>query len=114
MTGPLSEPPDHAQDETAGDGDAGRRTPAFAAYAELPDAVLVADSAGTVVYANPAAGDLLAVPVADLEGADLRRALPLRDGTDRNWWDLVEPYGGLRTRTRIPERLLVLDAGPRA
>jgi signal transduction histidine kinase len=37
--------------------------------------------------------------------------LPLRDVEERCWWTLTQPYGGLTTRSRHPERSLFLPDG---
>src|SRR5262249_30230529 len=37
--------------------------------------------------------------------------LPFRDSDDRDWWVFVDPYHGLSTRTRHPERSLLLTDG---
>lgn len=76
--------------------------------------VVVDGGGGAVIDVNGAAAALLGQPAASLLGSHLRAALPLRDLADRDWWDLFEPFGGLQTRTRMPERLLLLGRGPRA
>ncbi|MEP6697390.1 MAG: HAMP domain-containing sensor histidine kinase [Pseudonocardiales bacterium] len=86
----------------------------FAAYDELPDGVVVADAAGRVIAVNAAAAALLGQPAADLAGRGLADALPLLDSAQRDWWTCLDPYHGLRTRTRMPERALTLGAGPHA
>jgi len=83
-------------------------------YDELPDAVVVADGSGRVVELNAAAESLLGHPAGDLLGAPISVALPLRDAADRDWWECQQPYAGLLTRSRFPERLLSLAGGPRA
>lgn len=88
--------------------------PGLSAYDGLPDGVVVLDSLGRVVDVNGAAAALLGQPAAMLLGAELRTALPLRDLADRDWWDVLNPYRGLQTRTRMPERLLSLGQGPQA
>ena len=37
--------------------------------------------------------------------------LPLRDADERCWWTATQPYGGLTTRSRHPERCLFLPDG---
>jgi signal transduction histidine kinase len=44
-------------------------------------------------------------------GADVRQVLPLRDADGRCWWACTDPYHGLSTRTRHPERPLFLADG---
>lgn len=77
-------------------------------YDDLPDGVVVTDSVGTVVSANQAAGRLLGQPASSLVGRPLDEALPLVDGSGRDWWLVSNPFGGLSTRTRQVERVLQL------
>ncbi|HVT65200.1 MAG TPA: ATP-binding protein [Mycobacteriales bacterium] len=75
-------------------------------YDGLPDGVVVADANGTVVDLNAAAlrilgeGDWLGRPLADV--------LPLIDPQGRDWWTCTNPYDGLSSRVRQPERWLTL------
>ena len=83
------------------------------AYDELPDGVLVADETGTVVALNPAGERLLGRSADSAIGSSFRDVLPLVDEQGRDWWACTDPYGGLRSRTRQPERVLQMgDAGP--
>ncbi|MDQ1695930.1 MAG: hypothetical protein QOJ03_1283 [Frankiaceae bacterium] len=82
-----------------------------AAYDELPDGVLVADADGRVVLLNPAGERILARHVDETVGHDYREVLPLVDAQGRDWWACTNPYDGLTTRTRQPERLLTLTGG---
>ena len=79
-----------------------------AAYDDLPDGVVVADADGRVVVLNPAAERLLATTSDSQLGRDLREVLPLTDDQGRDWWTCTDPWGGLASRTRQPERSLVL------
>ena len=81
-------------------------------YDDLPDGIVVADATGRVVLVNPAAERILATPAAGLLGADLAVALPLTDEQERDWWKCTEPFSGLQTRTRMPERCLRVSSGP--
>ena len=81
------------------------------AYDELPDGVVVADHTGTVVVVNPAAARLLGTSADAAVGRGLREVLPLADEQGRDWWACTDPYGGLSTRTRQPERKLQLPDG---
>ena len=81
------------------------------AYDDLPDGVLVADDSGRVVAVNPAAERILALTADSSIGRDYREVLPLTDDQGRDWWACTEPYGGLLTRTRQPERTLQLPGG---
>jgi signal transduction histidine kinase len=78
---------------------------------DLPDGLVVADSAGRVVIFNRAAQRLTGIPAARALGQDLRTALPLADRDGRCWWQLSQPYDGLSIRTRHPERPLYLSDG---
>ena len=80
-----------------------------AAYDELPDGVLVADADGRVEVINPAAERLLGRSLDEAVGRDYREVLPLVDAQGRDWWACTQPYDGLATRVRQPERLLTLD-----
>jgi PAS domain S-box-containing protein len=84
-------------------------------YDELPDGVLVADGEGRVVVVNPAAERILGRSADETVGRDYRDVLPLVDAQGNDWWQCTRPYDGLPTRTRQPERLLVLpgNAGGR-
>jgi signal transduction histidine kinase len=78
---------------------------------ELPDGLVVADRAGRVAVFNRAAARLTGISAADVLGADVRQALPLRDADGRCWWVSADPYQGLPTRTRHPEMSLYLHDG---
>ena len=80
-----------------------------AAYDDLPDGVVVADADGRVVLVNPAAARLLSTSPDSALGRSLREVLPLTDDQGRDWWTCTDPWGGLTSRTRQPERLLSLD-----
>ncbi|MBV9484572.1 MAG: PAS domain-containing protein [Frankiaceae bacterium] len=81
---------------------------AAAGYDDLPDGVVVADGSGTVVAANLAATRILDVQQSELVGVPLAKVLPLLDPQGRDWWECTDPYGGLSTRVRQPERMLSL------
>lgn len=85
-----------------------------AAYDELPDGVLVADADGRVEVVNPAAERLLGRGIDEVVGLDYREALPLVDAQGRDWWACTNPYDGLPTRVRQPERMLTLGVGDSA
>jgi hypothetical protein len=84
--------------------------PALAAD-ELPDGVVVADDAGRVVLFNRSAVRLTGIAAEEAVGKYVYDVLPFRDNDDRDWWMFVDPYHGLATRTRHPERSLFLGAG---
>ena len=81
------------------------------AYDDLPDGVVVAGDDGCVVALNPAAERLLGRTADASLGRDLREVLPLADDQGRDWWTCTDPFGGLRSRTRQPERALTLPDG---
>jgi len=83
------------------------------AYDELPDGVLVADAERRVIVLNTAGARLLGAAPEEVLGADYRKALPLADTAGRDWWECTRPFDGLVTRTRQPERELLLTDGPR-
>jgi hypothetical protein len=78
---------------------------------ELPDGLVVADEAGRVVVYNRAAVRLTGIAGTDAIGKYVYDALPFRDDDGRDWWMCVDPYHGLATRTRHPERSLSLADG---
>ncbi len=78
---------------------------------ELPDGVVVADEAGRILVFNRVAGRLTGLDPADVIGKFVFDVLPLRDEDDRDWWLYADPYHGLATRTRHPERSLYLSSG---
>ncbi len=82
-----------------------------AAYSDLPDGLLIADAAGTVVVLNPAGERILGIPAGTAVGRDYREVLPLSDEQGRDWWSCTDPYSGLQTRSRQPERRLLRPGG---
>jgi PAS domain S-box-containing protein len=78
---------------------------------DLPDGLVIADRAGRIAVFNRAAGRLTGIEPALALGRDVRQVLPLRDRDERCWWTLTQPYEGLSTRTRHPERPLYLPDG---
>jgi PAS domain S-box-containing protein len=78
---------------------------------DLPDGLVIADHAGRVTVFNRAAARLTGISPESALGKGLPEALPLRDADDRCWWAQTQPYDGLRTRTRHPERSLYLPDG---
>lgn len=77
----------------------------------LPDGVIVVDADGRVQSLNTRAASLLGASAGTLAGMDARQAVPLQDLEGRSWWTCADPFGGLVTRTRISEALLVLPGG---
>jgi len=78
---------------------------------ELPDGVVVADEAGRIIVFNRAAARLTGLDPAEVIGKFVFDVLPLRDADGRDWWVYADPYHGLPTRTRHPERSLHLADG---
>jgi signal transduction histidine kinase len=78
---------------------------------ELPDGVVVADEVGRIIVFNRAAARLTALDPIEVTGKFVFDVLPLRDGDGHDWWVFADPYHGLPTRTRHPERSLYLADG---
>jgi hypothetical protein len=79
---------------------------------ELPDGLVAADEAGRVVVFNRAAARLTGIAAEEATGKYVYDVLPFRDEDGRDWWMCVDPYHGLATRSRHPERRLFLADGP--
>jgi PAS domain S-box-containing protein len=73
--------------------------------------VVVADEVGRIVVFNRVAARLTGLDPAEMIGKFVFDVLPLRDADDRDWWVYADPYHGLPTRTRHPERSLYLTDG---
>ncbi|MCD0481294.1 PAS domain-containing protein [Streptacidiphilus sp. ASG 303] len=78
---------------------------------DLPDGLVVADEHGTVVCFNSAAARITGLSPRRALGRPFAEVLPLEDLDGRRWWQCTDPYGGLATRTRQPERNLLLPGG---
>jgi signal transduction histidine kinase len=78
---------------------------------ELPDGVVVADEVGRIIVFNRVAARLTRLDPAEIIGKFVFDVLPLRDAEGRDWWVCADPYHGLPTRTRHPERSLYLADG---
>ena len=78
---------------------------------ELPDGLVVADDAGRVVVFNRAAARLTGLAPEEAVGKYVFDVLQFRDEDGRDWWVCSDPYNGLATRTRHPERSLYLTDG---
>ena len=78
---------------------------------ELPDGVVVADETSRIIVFNRAAGRLTGLDPAEVTGKFVFDVLPLHDDDGRDWWLYADPYHGLLTRTRHPERSLYLVDG---
>jgi signal transduction histidine kinase len=78
---------------------------------ELPDGVVVADEAGRIAVFNRAAARLTKLDQDEVIGKFVFDVLPLKDSDGRDWWVFADPYHGLATRSRHPERALFLGDG---
>ena len=78
---------------------------------ELPDGVVVADEVGRIIVFNRVAARLTGLDTAEVIGKFVFDVLPLHDDDGRDWWVYADPYHGLPTRTRHPERSLYLQGG---
>jgi signal transduction histidine kinase len=78
---------------------------------DLPDGLVISDRDGRVAVFNRAAARMTGITPALALGRDVRQVLPLRDRDDQCWWAATQPYDGLSTRTRHPERPLFLPDG---
>lgn len=76
----------------------------------LPDGVVVADAAGAVTVISRVAARLLGAP-RDAVGRPLAEVLALRDQDGHAWVSHNQPYGGLVTRTAVPEQSWLLPDG---
>lgn len=79
----------------------------------LPDGIVVADEQGSVVCFSESAGRLTGLRESDVLGKHVYDVLPFQDAEGRPWWSCTDPYRGLNTRTRQPERYLILPTGRR-
>jgi hypothetical protein len=72
---------------------------------------VVADEAGRIIVFNRVAARLTGLDPAEVTGKFVFDVLPLRDSEGGDWWVYADPYHGLPTRTRHPERSLYLTDG---
>jgi len=77
----------------------------------LPDGVLAADAAGSVVMVNQQAASFLGVDAAASLGAPVEAVLRLQDHDGRSWLERNRPFEGLATRTGVPEQTWLNAAG---
>ena len=78
---------------------------------ELPDGVVIANEVGRIIVFNRVAARLTGLDPAEVIGKFVFDVLPLCDDDGRDWWVYADPYHGLPTRTRHPERSLYLAKG---
>ena len=72
---------------------------------------MIADEVGRIVVFNRVAARLTGLDPSEVIGKFVFDVLPLRDADGRDWWVYADPYHGLPTRTRHPERSLYLADG---
>jgi signal transduction histidine kinase len=77
----------------------------------LPDGAVIADAGGAVTRVNRAAAQLIGVDAEAVVGRPLSEVLALRDQDGRDWFSVNCPYGGLATRTAVPEQSWLLPDG---
>jgi len=103
----------YAGDETGAAGHTGAAEAAAGRLLadELPDGLVIANDAGRVIVFNRAAARLTSIAPEEALGKFVSDVLPFRDADGRDWWMFADPYHGLATRTRHPERSLHLTDG---
>lgn len=79
--------------------------------AALPDGVVVIDHERRICLVNPRAERLIGHPAEELLGRPAVEGLPLRVPTGGSWWECLDPWEGLSTRTGHRERMLMLLGG---
>jgi len=84
---------------------------ASAASELIADGLVAADQDAKILYANTRALRILGSRREDLIGQDIRKAVDLTDTDGASWWEVTDPWSGLRIRTGHRERLLVLGSG---
>ena len=77
----------------------------------LPDGIVVAGPGGLVNQVNTVAARMIGIPGEKLVGRSLEDALLLQDQAGRAWFAHNRPYGGLHTRTGVPEQSWTLPDG---
>ncbi len=83
--------------------------PDLTALELLPDAPVVVDAGGTVVFCGRMTARLLATTPADIVGRPAAEVVRLTDETGADWWHCAKPLeGDARLLPRIPMRDLTL------
>lgn len=77
----------------------------------LADGIVVADADGRVSAINGVAAGWLGVEAEQATRRPLAEVLALQDHEGRDWCAINRPYGGLATRTAIPEQSWLLPDG---
>lgn len=80
-------------------------------YDDLPDGVVVVEASGRVQVLNRAAERILRTTSDASVGRPYGEVLGLVDEQGRDWWACSDPFHGLDTRSRQPERRLLLPDG---
>lgn len=81
------------------------------AFDALPDGVVLADGEGRVTVVSEVAAAMLDVDPSAATGRPLADVLALSDHDGRAWVRCNDPYGGLPSRTGVPEQSWVLPDG---
>ena len=68
-------------------------------------------NSGRVIVFNRAAARLTGTAAEEAIGKLVSDVLAFRDADEQDWWLFVDPYHGMATRTRHPERSLYLNDG---
>ncbi len=71
---------------------------------DLADGVVVAGASRTVTHLSSSAGRMLGVDGDAVRGRPLWEVVALDDLRGHTWYDCVDPYDGIQTRTRLVER----------
>lgn len=74
----------------------------------VPDGIVVVGGDRCTTLVNPRAARLLGRDADELTGLRAEEALPLLDDAGRSWWEVADPWDGLRTRRGHRERMLLL------
>lgn len=74
----------------------------------MPDGVMVVGADRTIGYVNPRAARLVGRTAAELLGRPVTEAVPLIEPGGNRWWECINPWGGLATRSGHRERMLLL------
>jgi signal transduction histidine kinase len=73
-------------------------------YDDYPDGVIIAGPDGSVDYVNPRIRIMARAIGDEMLGMHLKEAVPFDDLNGNSWYDCMQPYDGIATRTRISEQ----------